>query len=110
MDFNSDKRKVDANYNDVPEFQMIQMGLLRESSPDFGHDPESMSICPLLTPSPTTVKFESVDPLSKTMQENMLLEVKSLSPDFNHDEETALLSASPSVSYGHPLDPLRSKL
>lgn len=107
-EFNSDRKKIDANYNDVPEFQMDHLDLLGKTNLDFNRDPESMSICPLLTPSPTLGEYQNLDPLSQALEQKMLLEPKSPSPDFNQDEETALLATSPLASYSHPLDPLRS--
>ncbi|KAK6636181.1 hypothetical protein RUM43_009834 [Polyplax serrata] len=108
-EFNSDLKKVDANYNDMPEFQMDHLGLLGKSSPDFGRDPESTSICPLLSPSPTGGEYQTVDPLSQVLEQKMIIVGKSPSPDFNNqDEETALLATSPHASYSHPLDPIRN--
>lgn len=108
-----DKKTTDDNYNDISEsnYSSNHLNILRKSSPDFDQDPESTSICPLLTPSPTSGEFQVMeDPLSgcSSLERNILLEEKRLSPDYNQDEETALLSSSPSASYTHTMEPPRA--
>lgn len=111
-EFVSDSSDIQSEYNDVPQFQMTQLGIIAKSpSPDYIPDEESTSICPLLTPSPTVADFRHpLDPLSVAIDQKLLLEGKSPSPDYIQDEEAALLAPSPpSATFRHPLDPLSSK-